>query len=134
MQDTFCSSPWPYCPIDWNLLPADIKRLPNAKPANRWKQASEKHFRIYLKHQLQMLLLLPDFALSVKELSNAGSLFAKAQEVDVSARSQARERFNSVSPSSWPHWKRKFEEIILALIVYSNHNRKLITDAEKTWN
>jgi len=27
---TFLSPPWPYCPIDWNLLPADTSRLPNA--------------------------------------------------------------------------------------------------------
>jgi hypothetical protein len=52
-----------------------------------------------------MLLFLPDLALFVKELSSTGNLLAKVREVDVSASSHARERFNKISPSSLPHYK-----------------------------
>jgi len=64
---------------------------------------SEQTLKPFIQCQLWMLLFLPDLALFVKELSSTGNLLAKVREVDVSASSHARERFNKISPSSLPH-------------------------------
>lgn len=60
---------------------------------------------------MQIYFCLPDLAFCDRDSSNLGSLPIKSCEVDVSATSHARERFNNVSPSSCPHWERKFKYV-----------------------
>lgn len=99
---TFWVSPSPYCPIAWNLFPADTSRLPNAT-------CSEKAIIIkdevkLIKHLNNKWLSIHALTLSVKNLSMDCSCIARLFEVEVSAFSHALERFRRNSPNSSPHW------------------------------
>lgn len=106
--NTFCGSPWPYCPIDWNLLPADIKRFPSANQQKEQRHLQAKFSWVWQNLIDYVLMGLPDLAEPVNLASIKGIFLTKEWDVAVSASSHARERFSKVSPNSWPHWESIF--------------------------
>lgn len=110
-----------------------LQKMQKMKSNDRWELWI--HMKNKNKNYSRMFLFLPDLTLSVKEPCNEGNLLAILVEVDVSACSHARDRFKSISPSSWPHWKLQvnfevqnfqyqvsFESIHLSY--FSKHGRK----------
>lgn len=94
-------------PCPWTFSPqiSDASQRLNKKGKKKRVWLKENRSKKMCSYILQSYFLLPDLAPSVNELSSSGSFFTKLWEVDVSACSQARDRFSNVSPSSWPHYK-----------------------------
>lgn len=97
-----------------------LQKMQKMKSNDRWELWI--HMKNKNKNYSRMFLFLPDLTLSVKEPCNEGNLLAILVEVDVSACSHAWDRFKSIFPSSWPHWKLQvnFEVQISSIKYHSN--------------